>query len=72
MKSLHLFGTPLRLEMRDGDNPFAKKRKRGNPKKGQKKRTGKAGEKTRGNADKQKHHVNDEKPPRVPGKSRHR
>ena len=31
MKSLHLFGTPLRLELRDGENPFAKKRKRVKP-----------------------------------------
>jgi len=31
MKSLHLFGTPLRLELRDGENPFAKKKKRVKP-----------------------------------------
>ena len=31
MKSLHLFGMPLRLELRDGENPFAKKRKRVKP-----------------------------------------
>lgn len=31
MKSLHLFGTPLRLELRDGENPFAKKKKRVRP-----------------------------------------
>ncbi len=31
MKSLHLFGTPLRLELRDGENPFAKKPKRVKP-----------------------------------------
>ncbi len=33
MKSLHLFGTPLRLELRDGENPFAKKKKRSKPSK---------------------------------------
>jgi len=33
MKSLHLFGTPLRLELRDADNPFAKKRSRVKPQK---------------------------------------
>lgn len=31
MKSLHLFGTPLRLELRDAENPFAKKKKRVKP-----------------------------------------
>jgi len=31
MKSLHLFGTPLRIEFRDGDNPFAKKKRRISP-----------------------------------------
>jgi len=31
MKSLHLFGTPLRLELRDGENPFARKHKRVKP-----------------------------------------
>lgn len=31
MKSLHLFGTPLRLELRDGENPFARKKKRVKP-----------------------------------------
>ncbi len=31
MKALHLFGTPLRLELRDGENPFAKKKKRVKP-----------------------------------------
>lgn len=31
MKSLHLFGTPLRLELREGENPFARKHKRVKP-----------------------------------------
>lgn len=31
MKSLHLFGTPLRVEFRDADNPYATKKKRVKP-----------------------------------------
>lgn len=31
MKSLHLFGTPLRLELRDSENPFARKKQRVKP-----------------------------------------
>jgi len=40
MKSLRLFGTPLRLEMRDGENPFAKKSKRTSPKMNPRKQAG--------------------------------
>jgi len=65
MKSLRLFGTPLRLELRDGENPFEKKRKRVKPHKDKKKES----YSNRKPRDKEGN-KRDLKRPDVPGKSR--